>query len=629
MANTTVKKTLTLKAQFISQAIICLLFLFGLFGCLVLAWIEKNKLVSLSSDQLSLASLSAELLQTTTNLTQSCRLYVLTGNEKYYTDYKEILKWRKGAEPRPATSHVEPESANSQQNLLIKYGANESEMEYFDRCISIADNLIAEEEQVLDTIKRGRYVIGPNSMQKGESIRDFANRVLASTSNQEKLSSISDLSSHALHLVQSRTGQELSGIERHHTILYIAAMLITLIIIIFIFRFISFINSKILIALTNIAKKFTVLAQGDLTQPMKVFSNDEIGKMAQAYNDMLESFKTLVHAIQTNSNMLADAGADLSANMIQTSSSITQMSSTIESVKQQVLNQATGIEESANTVQNSDKMINHLNNQIESQSTNVTESSAAIEEMVNNIISISRTLDKMDGIIKKLSTATSDGMQSVKIASNAVQKVTEESQTLTEAGNIIQNIANQTNLLAMNAAIEAAHAGETGKGFAIVAGEIRKLANESSRQGQAIFNSLQELSGEITAMTDAATNVLEKFQSISTYTMQAQNMSTQITDAMKQQEIGSREVLASVKEIDEITIDVKNDSTQILQGSREIAKEMEMMNNLTRTIAGSMNEMANGAKQINSAVNVVSDLTQKTKTSIDELANEIKKFKVN
>ncbi|MBQ9630251.1 MAG: methyl-accepting chemotaxis protein [Treponema sp.] len=631
MANTknNVKKTLTLKTQFISQAVVCIFLLAGLLATLVISWREQLKMADLSDQQAKLAGLSNELLQTTVDLTQACRLYVLTGNDKYYSDYKVILAWRKGAEPRPATLQVAPEETISQDELFRRHGAIETEMSYFERCISIADLLIAEEDQVIDTIRRGRYVAGPNQLLPGETPRAFAQRILMGTGGHERLSSLSSLSSNGLLLTENRLGREVAKSERIHTILSFISIGLTLIVAIFIFRFISFIDKKIITALVNIARKFTVLSQGDLTQPMRVFSNDEIGKMAQAYNDMLESFKTLVHAIQTNSSALADAGADLSANMIETSSSITQMTSTIENVKQQVLNQATGIEESANTVQNADRMISHLNNQIESQSTNVTESSAAIEEMVNNVISISRTLEKMDGIIKKLSAATTDGMQSVKIASNAVQKVTEESETLTEAGNIIQNIANQTNLLAMNAAIEAAHAGETGKGFAIVAGEIRKLANESSRQGQAIFNSLQELGTEINAMTEAASNVLTRFQNISAYTVQAQDMSTQITEAMKQQESGSREVLESVKEIDTITMDVRNDSSSILQGSREIAKEMEMMNDLTRTITSSMNEMADGAKQISTSVDVVNNLTQKTKNSIDELANEIKKFKIN
>lgn len=235
----------------------------------------------------------------------------------------------------------------------------------------------------------------------------------------------------------------------------------------------------------------------------------------------------------------------------------------------------------------------------------------------------------MDGVIKELSAVTDDGVQTVSQAKAAMQKISSESGSLVEAGGIIQNIASQTNLLAMNAAIEAAHAGESGKGFAVVADEIRKLANESSKHGKTISDSLKSLSDEINEMAVSAGKVSDKFIAIDSYTDQVQSMSTQMTEAMKEQENGSLEVLSAVKDIDAITMEVRDDSVRMLEGSREITKEIEVLNNLTRVITDSMNEMASGAEQINNSVQEVDNLTQKNKQSIDALMEEVKKFKVH
>ena len=227
-----------------------------------------------------------------------------------------------------------------------------------------------------------------------------------------------------------------------------------------------------------------------------------------------------------------------------------------------------------------------------------------------------------------MADATAEGKDNVSTANEVTQKIAEESGSLMEASNVIQHIASQTNLLAMNAAIEAAHAGEAGKGFAVVADEIRKLAEESSAQGKTITSTLKNLSGEIEVLAESARTVEGKFNSIFNLAENVKEMSNSIMEAMTEQENGSKEVLIAIRNINTVTQEVKQGSSEMLKGGEGIAQEMNKLDELTRTITDRMNEMASGALQINNAVQEVQGITQKNKASIEGLADEVMKFKV-
>ena len=248
--------------------------------------------------------------------------------------------------------------------------------------------------------------------------------------------------------------------------------------------------------------------------------------------------------------------------------------------------------------------------------------------MVANIASITQTLEKNDGIIKKLAAATEDGKETLLTSNTVTQKIAEESGSLMEASSVIQHIASQTNLLAMNAAIEAAHAGEAGKGFAVVADEIRKLAEDSAAQGKAITVTLKTLSGEIETLANASKTVEEKFTMIFDLSKQVQLMSDRLTEAMKAQDNGSKEVLIAIKNITAVTTEVQSGSEEMLKGGEGVLAEMHNLSRLTRIITDSMNEMTSGALQINQSVQEVHAIAQKSKQSIDSVALEVAKFKV-
>jgi len=376
-------------------------------------------------------------------------------------------------------------------------------------------------------------------------------------------------------------------------------------------------------ALRNIAQ-----GEGDLTVRLPVRGNDEITDMSEYFNETIAKIGASIQHVGINSNTMEEIGDELASNMTETASAVNQISANIDGVKQQAMTQAASVTETAATVEEIVRTIKQLNNSIETQAASVAQSSSSVEEMVANIASIGQTLGKTDEVIKSLTSATGDGKATL-VTSNAVtQKIAEESGSLMEASSVIQHIASQTNLLAMNAAIEAAHAGEAGKGFAVVADEIRKLAEESSTQGKTITATLKNLSGEIESLSASSKTVEEKFNAIFSLAEQVKEMSNRLTEAMQEQENGSKEVLIAIKSINTVTVEVQAGSEEMLKGGEGVAEEMQKLDGLTRVITESMNEMASGAVQINNAVQEVNEITQKNKTSIEALASEVSKFKV-
>ena len=417
--------------------------------------------------------------------------------------------------------------------------------------------------------------------------------------------------------------ETVSSLRRSLSIIGVIILLITLTIIYIVANGIIMPIRKIVEALQNIAQ-----GEGDLTVRLPVSGNDEITDMSEYFNQTIAKVGTSIQQIGTNSSTMKEVGDELVSNMTETAGAVHEISANIDGVKQQAMTQAASVTETAATIEEIVRTIKQLNTSIETQAASVAQSSSSVEQMVANIASIGQTLGKTDEVIKSLTTATGDGKATLVTSNTVTQKIAEESGSLMEASSVIQHIASQTNLLAMNAAIEAAHAGEAGKGFAVVADEIRKLAEESSTQGKTITTTLKTLSGEIETLSASSKTVEEKFNTIFALAERVKEMSTRLTESMREQENGSKEVLAAIKSINTVTVEVQAGSEEMLKGGESVAAEMQKLDSLTRVITESMNEMASGAVQINNAVQEVNEITQKNKRSIENLTEEVGKFKV-
>jgi methyl-accepting chemotaxis protein len=373
----------------------------------------------------------------------------------------------------------------------------------------------------------------------------------------------------------------------------------------------------------------TGLGEGDLTGKLTTINRkDEIGDMAKVFNGTMEKIKNLVYTIKQQTAALFDIGNELSSNMTETAAAINEITANIQSIKGRVVNQSASVTETNATMEQITVNIEKLNTHVDHQSESVAQSSAAVEEMLASIQSVSQTLVKNAGNVRELMESSEVGRSGLQEVASDIQEIARESAGLLEINAVMENIASQTNLLSMNAAIEAAHAGEAGKGFAVVADEIRKLAENSGEQSKTISTVLKKIKDSIDKITVSTDSVLNKFEAIDSGVRTVSEQEENIRNAMEEQNAGSKQILEAIGQLNEVTRMVKDGSTQMLEGSRQVIQESQNLELVTQEISNGMNEMATGADEINVAVNRVNSISGDNKENIDVLVREVSRFKV-
>ena len=413
--------------------------------------------------------------------------------------------------------------------------------------------------------------------------------------------------------------------------LNIFSLVSVLIILILSTVFISIMINKLLAPLGFFNTMLSSFTKGDLTLtvPQKLLNRkDEMGEISSSFTGAIGNLKNLFFNIQKEADDLNDIGNDLSSNMSETAAAINHITTNIHYIKERIENQNSGVSQNHAAMEQVSLHIQKLSEQIESQASDVSRASSAIEQMVANIRSVTDTLIKNESNVNSLSQASEIGRAGLLEVAQDIKEIADESESLLEINFVMQNISSQTNLLSMNAAIEAAHAGAAGMGFAVVADEIRKLAVNSGKQSKTISTVLKKIKSSIDKISKSTENVMERFEAIDTNIKIVSNQEENVRNAMEEQGTGSMQVLEGISNVNEITQQVRNNSRQMLNVTKEAINESVSLETASHEIVTFINDMADSALEINVAIGHVNDISVKNREGIGVFINEVSRFKI-
>ena len=364
----------------------------------------------------------------------------------------------------------------------------------------------------------------------------------------------------------------------------------------------------------------------DLTQRVPVHQSDVTALLNRNINIFIAGLHNIVFRLKNIARISDGISSSLSLKAEETSKSLRQISDSMDAINENGQKLKDNAESATSSVEDIDRAIQGVAGQIEGLSAAITESSASVEQMVASIKNMSIVAEEKNTLSDKLGLIARKSEENMSETRDSIQHISQSTGAIEELVEVINGVAEQTNILAMNAAIEAAHAGESGRGFSVVAEEIRKLSEKTAENALSIGETLKDMTHRIYQTNDLTVETERSIMELTSGIGQVSNGMSEMTGSLEEMSAGTEQITIALNQLNTINQDVEEAIREITQQSSLIDTSMGQIFQLTGENAESFGNISEKVNRMVILTDEVSRLSDENAENIDIMDREIGNF---